>query len=59
MLEDCHFDQYHLTDQMNMKIIVMKRNKESTGLNHLRLSDSKAASHVSPAHCFVKTVFSC
>ena len=58
IMEDFYFHQYH-SSLFIVKIIIMKRNNESTDLDRLRLSDSTAASCVGPEHWFVKTVFSC
>jgi len=58
IMEDFYFHQYHSSLFVVVKIIIMKRNNESTDLDRLGLSDSTAASRVGPAHWFVKTVFS-
>jgi len=58
IMEDFYFHQYHSSLFVVVKIVVMKRNNESTDLDRLRLSDSMVTSCVSPAHWFVKTVFS-
>ena len=58
IMEDFYFHQYHSSFFVVVKIIIMKRNNESTDLDRLRLNDSTATSCVGPEHWFVKTVFS-
>ena len=45
-MEDFYFHQYHSSLFVVVKIIVMKRNTESTDSDRLRLSDSTVASRV-------------